>query len=143
MRAFLIDPEQRSITEIDYYAGHYRNICKLIGANMFDTVCLNVEGDYAYVDDEGLFSSKPFFRFEGCPNPLAGKALVLGIDSQGASISPVTETLESLEEKVTFVSTETAIKMAEALDALNAQAKEVYGDSFIAMPVADIIKERE
>ena len=143
MKAFLIDPSQCSITEVEYDDSNYRNICKMIGAELFDVVRLNEAGDVAYVDDNGLFSDKPFFKYHDYPYPLAGKALVLGTDSKGESISPVTETIETLEENVTFISTNTAILMGEIIDAVNAETKKIYGDSFIAMPVADIIKERE
>lgn len=115
MLAFLIDPSTKSITEVNY-TGMLRDIYEHIGASLFCTYNLNSVGDTIYLDDEGLMNKKPFFKLEGCKNPLAGKGLVLGTDLQGVSISPVTETIESLEDKITFIGLKTAIRMAEAAD---------------------------
>lgn len=139
--AYLIDPETSSISEVetDYSS---RSIYKLIDAQLFDVVYINDQRDVIYVDDEGLFHSKHFFRIEGYPSPLAGKGLVLGTDNEGETISPISETIETLEAKITFITSEVAIKMAEVLDAVNEEQKKIYGDSYIALPVADIIKDQ-
>ena len=138
MLAFLINPNNKSITEVTY-TGMLRDIYEHVGASLLCTCDINKAGDTIYLDDEGLMNKKLFFKLTGCKNPLAGKGLVLGTDPQGNSISPVTETLESLEEKITFIGIETAIRMAEAADR---QGKnwEKTNIGHIYIPTADLIK---
>jgi len=103
MRAILIDPEQRSITEIEYDNSDYKNICKLIDATLFDVARFADTRDAVYVDDNGLSANKRFFHLDGMATPLAGKGLVLGTDYQGESIEPEA-TVEGLEKVVMFLS---------------------------------------
>jgi len=78
MRAILIDPFTRTIKEVDYN-GDYRQIYTFIGADCFDLVSHRV-GDI-YVDDEGLMKEETaFFHIQDYPQPLAGKALILGVE---------------------------------------------------------------
>ena len=101
MRAYLIDPEHKSVSEVDYN-GDYRNIYEHIKADCFDAAGFNNKGDAVFVDDEGLLHDPEFFfRIEGNPNPLAGRGLVLGTDAEGESISP-TVTLDWLRSNVSF-----------------------------------------
>lgn len=136
MLGFLIDPEARAITEVDY-DGDYKSIYKLIDAEGFDMVRLNEVGDAIFVDDIGLMTDKPFFKFSNYPNPLAGKGLVLGCDVHGESISPQQVTLEDLENQVTFISPARALLMAEITDAI---AKTQEG--VIHIPSAELIRDR-
>jgi hypothetical protein len=87
MRAILIDPFAEQVTTVEC-DGEIRSIYQLIGADTFDVV--RVGGDDLFVDDEGLFQEKQrFFQIEGYPQPLAGKALVLGLDlPSGDSAEP-------------------------------------------------------
>lgn len=102
MKAILIDPFTRSITEVEY-SGNYQQIYDLIDAECFDVARINKHGDGIFVDDEGLLHDKEqcFFLHEDYPMPLAGKGLVLGCDDEGESVSPHT-TLDELRLKVTF-----------------------------------------
>lgn len=88
MRAILIDPQARRISEVQY-TGDYRNIYTHIGANTFDIVHLNRGGDTLFVDDEGLL--KPNYYFQWVPADhliiLAGKGLILGTNAEGDSIA--------------------------------------------------------
>lgn len=87
MQAFLIDPFDQTVTAVEY-SGNYQDIYKLIGASLFDVVRIR-KGDSIYVDDEGLFrEEQAFFKHKDYPNPLAGKALVLGTNDEGDSIEP-------------------------------------------------------
>ena len=88
MKAYLIDPNNRKITEVDY-TGDFRNIYTHIGAECFDVARFG-ETDCVFVDDEGLIKGPvyQFFAVQGYPAPLAGKGLVLGTDEEGNSISP-------------------------------------------------------
>lgn len=100
---FLIDPFTCTITEVQYN-GDYASIYKHIDAECFDCARLNVEGDALFVDDEGLFKEdQRFFYHEDYPQPLAGKALMLGANIEtGETQAPYT-TLEELKAKVKFV----------------------------------------
>jgi hypothetical protein len=101
MRAYLIDPIERRITEVDY-DGNYKSIYKLIDCERFDCVRFSDNGDCAYVDDEGLFvENQGFFKIEGYPQPVAGKALVLGTDEEGGSVSPILS-FDEIWHKVLF-----------------------------------------
>lgn len=101
MKALLIDPYTRTVSEVEY-SGDYQHIYTLIDANTFDIARLP-NGDGAFVDDEGLL--KPcdhFWLHENYPSPLAGKGLLLGCDAEGESISPTTD-IETLRNEVRFM----------------------------------------
>jgi hypothetical protein len=142
MIAYLIDPMARSITEVEYDDSNYRNICELIDAQLFDVVRFSATRDVIFVDDEGLFNPRGFFRVDGYPSPLAGKGLVLGTNSEGESIEPGLS-LEDLEGTIHFINHGTAVRMAEVLDTQAAKAKEVLGDSLVSISAADILKDQE
>lgn len=99
MIAYLIDPFERKVTEVEY-SGQYQDIYKLIDAQTFDVARLR-NGDSIFIDDEGLMKSNEFFMHRGYYNPLAGKGLVLGTDEEGDSVSPSC-TLDQLIEDVEF-----------------------------------------
>lgn len=85
MKAFVIDPFAREITEVSY-EGDYTEIYKHIKADLFCTVTVSDLGDTLFLDDEGLFKSEQkFFQWVGYGQPLAGRALVLGTDEEGES----------------------------------------------------------
>lgn len=90
MKAILINPQDKTVTEVDY-SGEYKQIYKLIDAMCFDAVRIN-GSETIYVDDEGLINNKGetvgFFYVKGQhPIALAGKGLVLATDSRGKSIA--------------------------------------------------------
>ena len=96
MKAFLINPETRTIEQVEY-TGNWRDIYSLIGCDCFTT--MDIDGsNTVYVDDEGMFAEGPrhFFQFGRDFPPLAGKGLVLGYDSEGETVEP-TITLEELK----------------------------------------------
>lgn len=86
MQGYLIDPAARTITPIQY-GGDYREISRFIGCDYFTAVHLD-EGDTLYLDDEGLMKGPThFFKVQGYPEPLAGKAVLLGSDDEGETTS--------------------------------------------------------
>lgn len=100
MKAILIDPETKTIKEVDY-DGDYRSIYKLIDCDCYTAVTINKHGETVWVDDEGLFTKTHYFKIAGYPDPLAGKGLLLRTDSNGESVA--TElTVEHLEDMVRF-----------------------------------------
>lgn len=97
---FLIDPFEKVIIPV-YYDGDYRSIYGLIESDVFD--CARCGRYDLFVDDEGLFKEEQkFFIVPDYPQPLAGKALVVGVDEEGNTIPP-SITLEELEAHVMFV----------------------------------------
>lgn len=102
MRAFLIDPEAKTVNEV-LFDGDYHQIYTLIGAECFD-VCRLPDNDGIFVDDEGLVNGKPqsFFMHIDAMQPLAGKGLVLGCDEQGNTVEPKT-TLDHLRRSVVWL----------------------------------------
>jgi hypothetical protein len=102
MKAILVNPFDRTITEVEY-SGDFKQIYNFIDAECFDCARINRHGDGIFVDDEGLIREveQAFFQHEDYPQPLAGKGLVLGCDDEGNSVSPHT-TLEELKAKITF-----------------------------------------
>ena len=91
MKAYLIDPFEKSITEVDY-SGNYQDLSAICGYDTFAVATFNDEGDGVFVDDEGLFKpDQKFFIIGSYPQPLAGRGLVLGVDGEGASVSPTVD----------------------------------------------------
>lgn len=100
MRAILIDPEAKTITEVDY-DGNYKSIYKLIGCQTFTVVGIN-DNESIFVDDEGLLNNPEFFfMWRGYHQPLAGKGLILGVDDEGESVETKL-TLDYVVDHVTF-----------------------------------------
>jgi len=139
MKAFLIDPKEQTVTEVET-EGTNRDIYRLIDAELFDVVRLNDEGDCIYVDDGGLSrSNQSFFQMDSYSAPLAGKGLVLGCDCKGETRSVYVDSLQTFTPKVRFISRETAIELGQVLDNINAEFAKDH-DNYIAFPVADIIR---
>jgi hypothetical protein len=109
MRTILIDPVERSFTEVNY-DGDFRSIYTHLGCDLFDVVYTDL-GDI-YVDDEGLLKSpQKFFHIEGLPSPLAGRGLVFGpVDEEGNS-TEATVSIDELEKKVRFMSAPQVLEM--------------------------------
>jgi hypothetical protein len=109
MRTILIDPYERSFTEVDY-DGDYKSIYTHLGCDTFDVVYTDV-GD-VFVDDEGLLKNpSKFFYIQGTPQPLAGRGLVFGrVDEEGNS-TEATVSIDELEKKVRFMSPSQVLDM--------------------------------
>ncbi len=105
MKAFLIDPHEKEVREIDWTAD-WRDISKILDCQYFTAVVTGPEldADALYVDDEGLFveDGQAFFEWDGHVHTLAGYGLLVGTDSEGDTVAPV-HTLEQVKAKVTFM----------------------------------------
>lgn len=99
MKAILIDPFTKTVSEVKHN-GNYQEIYKFIKADCFDVVRIS-EHEAIYVDDEGLYRQEKFFAWDGYPQPLAGRGLVLGSDDEGNSVSTKL-TLDEVRSKVTW-----------------------------------------
>ena len=110
MKAFLIDPELKEITEVKYN-GDYRQIYSLIGCKTFDIVRIPLNKidqygfDGIYVDDEGLYADVlhkwEFDLHHQPPIKLVNKGLVLGCADNGDAKEP-TISLDLLKHFVTW-----------------------------------------
>lgn len=86
MKALLIDPTTLSVNEIEISQEKFLgDLYDAIGCNLVERVCIEDEQGRTYeiwVDEEGLFTIDPeavcMFAFEGYPQPLAGKGVLLG-----------------------------------------------------------------
>lgn len=103
MRAILIDPVARTVTEVDY-DGNYKSIYRLIEAHPFQVLQIN-ETESVFIDDEGLLhepSPTHYFRFGTDGHPVSGKGLVLGVDDEGESVATQL-TIAELQDMIQFV----------------------------------------
>ena len=114
MKAYYIDPILKFVAQVDF-EGDYKEIYKWIDATTFDVVTLNGYGDGMYVDDEGLLKqSNHFFEvpvWQGeyssrggyVQRMYAGKALILGVDSNGDSDDVKGLKFAFLQDRIKFL----------------------------------------
>lgn len=107
MKAYLIDPVNKQVSEVEYdEAKGLKSIYEHTRCTCIDAVYLN-EQDCAYVDDGGLLHGMPYgmFVLTGSARavPLAGYGLVLGVDRNGQTCAPKIG-LHELQAMVTFPS---------------------------------------
>jgi hypothetical protein len=86
----LVDPALQSVQEITITDDTVATILRAINVARYDTALLlrpsgERDGVLVCVDDEGLLKELPSFVFAGYAHPLAGKALMLGVDARGES----------------------------------------------------------
>ncbi len=91
MRAILIDPVKKTVTEVEY-SGNFTQIYKYIHASCFTTAGSIGGRDTMFVDDEGLFNPQyGWFKWNGYPTPLAGYGLLMGTDGAGETVATASE----------------------------------------------------
>jgi len=108
MKAILINPISRTIKEIEH-SGNFRQIYELLSdeengvkVDLFTVVQLD-DVNCIYVDDEGLLKDpRYFFNYRGYSQPLAGRGLVLGVDSHSGESIATTLSVEHVSDRVRF-----------------------------------------
>jgi len=100
MRALLIDPTEKTVTETSIT--NWRDIAPVIDADLFDVVSVDNFRHSIFVDDEGLYTKTDFFAYLDYPQPLVGKALVLGYDQDTGDSTDCTLTIEQVLNKTFF-----------------------------------------
>jgi hypothetical protein len=101
VKGILIDPFEQTVTEVEIKDYDYKKIYPLIGADMFQAVGLD-EVNAAFIDEEGLFKPiQKFFMIKDYPHPIANKALVLGSNEDGDTVS-TTLNLNEVKDLITF-----------------------------------------
>lgn len=119
MKAYLIDPVKREVTEVECGKG-IKAIYEHIHASGFDVVTVNNHSDGVYVDDEGLLNGAGA-RYGGfiwtCDSgrryPFVGYGLMLGLNRRTGASRDVQESLESVKTRVTFHSLASLAAMQE------------------------------
>lgn len=100
-KAILINPQNKAIYEVQVGDG-IEDVYKFIGCDCF--TCVALKDNYSevlYLDDNGFLYPNHYFFIEGYPKELAGKALILGGNEEGETIS-TNYTVEEIRQKVTF-----------------------------------------
>ena len=92
MRASLIDPYRRVVSAVEY-GGTLAHIRELVFGVAIDGALdfRRLGRDQIAVDDFGLrgdLSEQAYFAIEGFGTPLAGRALVIGVDAEGEDCAP-------------------------------------------------------
>lgn len=109
-KAYLIDPEKRSVTEV--MVQDHNCINRHIGSEIFCIGTYLPDGDAVFVDDEGLLyeeRTQYFFRLDdrklelSNTQMLAGKAVVLGSNPMTGDSEDVHISMEKLFEAVRWI----------------------------------------
>jgi len=105
MKAVLIDPHTKTVTDVQLQDGNrLEEMRELIGCDLLTAITLE-SGDSLFLDDEGLYvPGQKFFALpEDYIEPLAGRALVLGLDhSNGESIDAHYDASDILDSSIVF-----------------------------------------
>ena len=115
MRSIIINPYDRTISEIDH-DGDLRTMYETIKCDGVGMVRVNRRadgsGDVLWLDDDGLLiEGKPIFIWEGYKHPLAGIGLIMGVNDEGEN-APAGIALNSVREQVRWTELETTGEMA-------------------------------
>ena len=106
IKAYLIDPSERSITSVTVEQDNIDEIRSLLDCQWFTTGCYLRTGDVVYVNDEGLLGGGPLTFFsipQGNSSPLAGKGLVLGTEMSSGKSVDAKVTAEDLADAVDWL----------------------------------------
>jgi hypothetical protein len=122
MRAILINPFAKTVSEVEF-DGNWRSISAWLDCEIFTIIRL-ARYETLFIDDEGLLTDKPqaFFAWQGYPQPLAGRGLILGEDDEGETVA-TDLTIDEVRARVTFP----AVEVVGWLPATSSEA----GDSFV------------
>lgn len=105
MKGYLVDPFERTVTEVEvpYREKGLQAFYELLQCETFDVARIHENGDVLYVDDDGLFKpGNQFFLAADYPQPLCGRALLLGTDTDGETIPPKLG-MDWLRENIKFL----------------------------------------
>jgi hypothetical protein len=102
MRAILIDPSNKSVTEIEH-SGQYKDIVETLGIRMIEAVGLGLD-HHMYVDEEGLLVADHPNGYFKLPQSqvYAGKAIIFRGTPDGEE-APATIGIEHVRRIVQFV----------------------------------------
>lgn len=102
MQAYLIDPVDQTVESIEYN-GDWTTISWWLNCDTFD-VASTSDRLTVYVDDEGMLKpDQEFFIITGFPQPLAGRALVLGPPDEDGETTECPLNPSQMANRVKFV----------------------------------------
>ena len=102
MRAIIINPEKKEVTEIQI-GSDYKEIYKAISCDTFSCPITYDNNDSLYCDDEGLFKpQKGGVIMEDWYYPILGKMLVLGTDENGESVDAKSD-IKFFTDRITWL----------------------------------------
>lgn len=102
MRAILINPEDRTVTEIQIKKGN-NAIYAAIDCEAFECPITFDNNDTMYWDEDGVFKpQKGGITMEDWCVPVLGKILILGTNSRGNSVNAASK-IEDIEKIITWV----------------------------------------
>ncbi len=102
MRAIIINPEDRTITETEI-EGSLKSLQQIVGG-LIEPVYQGLDDNHhCYVNEEGLlYGPQFFFMFTDGHQPLAGHGVILSTTDNGFE-APCTLSLDWVKERVTFM----------------------------------------
>jgi len=101
MKAFLINPEARSIEPIDI--ADRAAIAKLIGYDTIESDAVGTAGDRLYFDEECfLRGTKGRFQIDSVI-PVSGKAVIVGTADEGKTLRDVATDIDSLHTRIKYL----------------------------------------
>jgi hypothetical protein len=104
-RAILIDPFTETVSQVTLVDTKFQTLRTLIDCEIITMTGL-ADGVDMILDDEGLLkdsNSQAYFKFGIGSQPFAGKALIVGTDEEGETVSlPENITTEKIFERVIF-----------------------------------------
>ena len=101
MKAFLINPENRSIEPVD--VADRAAIARLIGYDTLESDAVGDAGDRLFFDEECfLRGSKGRFQVDKVI-PISGKAVLIGAGDDGATLGDVVTGLDDLAGRIKYL----------------------------------------
>jgi hypothetical protein len=104
-RAILIDPFTETVSQVTLVDTKLQTLRTLIDCEIITMTGL-ADGVDMILDDEGLLkdsNSQAYFKFGIGSQPFAGKALIVGTDDEGDTVSlPENVTTQKVSERVIF-----------------------------------------
>jgi hypothetical protein len=107
MKAILIDPHNRSVSEVEVNKKTFlKDLYEHIGCDLVERAISDDRKHEIWLDEEGLFRQPlAFFKYSGYPQEAyAGKGVILGCNRTLSDSKDCTLTLDEVRAKVEFVS---------------------------------------
>ena len=147
MRAILIDPQQRTVTEIEVQGKDYTELYGILDCDIFTSSVRFETEDMMLIDDEGLFKEPEdfFILTQDFPAPIAGKAVILGTDDEGDT-APCLIPLERITKQISWASRNEARMAIRAQREARSRMKAEYekaGVAFIDVNMDDYFDEKK
>jgi hypothetical protein len=105
MRAILIDPEKRKVTEINLEPSTLQKIYEVMSCDCIACPVALENGDDLYLDDEGIYKENiDYFIFRDKnygTMTFVGKCLIIGHNKEGENIDAVSSVVE-IAKRISF-----------------------------------------